>query len=77
MLIKSDADPGSLPTVSNGEVDEEKLEADGEVVGEIADVQPGATKKATFNLEPGRYVMFCNLPAHYTQGMYGTVDVTG
>ena len=27
----------------------------------------------TFKLTAGKYVMFCNLPAHYAQGMYGTL----
>jgi uncharacterized cupredoxin-like copper-binding protein len=56
-------------------VDEAKLEAEGADAGEIADVAPGDTKKGTFKLTAGKYVMFCNLPGHYTQGMYGTLTV--
>jgi uncharacterized cupredoxin-like copper-binding protein len=72
VLSKTNLDPAGLPTSSNGEVDEEKLGA----VGEIAGVKPGETGEASFDLEPGTYVMFCNLPAHYAQGMYGTLTVT-
>jgi uncharacterized cupredoxin-like copper-binding protein len=73
VLFKSDADPASLP-VSGGDVDEEALEEQGaEEAGEIEEVQPGETKEATIELTAGKYVMFCNLPAHYQQGMYGSL----
>jgi uncharacterized cupredoxin-like copper-binding protein len=75
VLAKTDEDPASLPTTSDGEVDEAKLESRGEDAGEIADVAAGDTKQGTFKLTPGKYVMFCNLPSHYTQGMYGTLTV--
>ena len=75
VLFKTNLDPAGLPTTSNGEVDEEKLDAQAEEVGEI-EVEPGETAEASFDLEPGAYVMFCNLPAHYAQGMHGTLTVT-
>lgn len=75
VLFKSDADPASLP-VSGGDIDEEALEEQGaEETGEIEDVPPGQTKEGSFDLTAGKYVMFCNLPAHYEQGMYGSVTV--
>jgi uncharacterized cupredoxin-like copper-binding protein len=76
VLFKTNMDPASLPTEANGEVDEEKLDEVAEEVGEIADVEPGDTKSEEFDLTPGKYVMFCNLPGHYAQGMYGTLTVT-
>jgi uncharacterized cupredoxin-like copper-binding protein len=76
VLFKTNKSPGSLPTLSNGEVDEEGLEASGvESPGEIEDVGPGETKSAALKLTPGKYVMICNLPGHYKQGMYGTLTV--
>lgn len=75
VLAKTQADPAKLPTTSDGSVDEAKLESAGQDAGEIADVSPGATKKGTFKLAPGRYVMFCNVPGHYAAGMYGTITV--
>jgi uncharacterized cupredoxin-like copper-binding protein len=76
VIFESDKNPAELPTEANGEVDEEKLEQEGaEEAGEIEDVEPGKTKSAEFNLKPGKYVMFCNLPGHYAQGMYGTLTV--
>ncbi len=75
VLFKTNKNPADLPTESNGEVDEEKLDGEAEEAGEIADVEAGATKSERFDLSPGTYVMFCNLPGHYAAGMYGTVTV--
>jgi uncharacterized cupredoxin-like copper-binding protein len=75
VLAKTDVDPGALLTTADGAVDEAKLEARGEDAGEIADVLPQNSKEGTFKLTPGRYVMFCNIPGHYAQGMYGTLTV--
>jgi uncharacterized cupredoxin-like copper-binding protein len=75
VLAKTSVDPSKLPTTSDGGVDEAKLESLGEDAGEIADVAPGDTKQGTFKLTPGKYVMFCNVPGHYAQGMYGTITV--
>jgi uncharacterized cupredoxin-like copper-binding protein len=38
-------------------------------LGEIADLAPGKTGKLTLNLKPGTYVLFCNQPGHYKDGM--------
>lgn len=75
VLFKTNKNPASLPTEKNGDVDEEKLDKEAEEIGEIADVEAGETKSEEFELTPGKYVMFCNLPGHYAQGMYGTVTV--
>lgn len=75
VLAKTNTNPADLPTTSDGEVDEAKLEAKGEDAGEIADVAPDATKKGAFKLTAGKYVRFCNLPGHYAQGMYGSLTV--
>lgn len=76
VLFKTDTDPAKLPTEPNGEVNEEKLEQTVETPGEIADVDPGKTKSGKFELTPGTYVMFCNVPGHYAASMYGTLTVT-
>ena len=75
VVLKTDKPAGSLPVKGN-EVDEEGLEAKGvENAGEIEEVGPGQTKSNDFKLTPGKYVMICNLPGHYQQGMYGTLTV--
>ena len=38
-------------------------------LGEIADLAPGKTGTLTLNLKPGAYVLFCNQPGHYKDGM--------
>jgi uncharacterized cupredoxin-like copper-binding protein len=76
VLFKTNMDPAKLPTEANGEVNEEKMDKIAEGAGEIADVEAGQTKSGQFKLTPGKYVMFCNLPGHYAQGMYGTLTVT-
>jgi uncharacterized cupredoxin-like copper-binding protein len=38
-------------------------------LGEIADLAPGKTGKLTVNLKAGTYVLFCNQPGHYQDGM--------
>jgi uncharacterized cupredoxin-like copper-binding protein len=76
VLFKTNMDPAKLPTAADSGVDEEKLDKVAEEIGEIADVEPGESGSATFDLTPGKYVMFCNLPGHYVQGMYGSVTVT-
>lgn len=68
VLLKTDADPATLPKKGD-EVDESTS------VGELADVEAGATKKATFKLAPGKYAMVCALPGHYENGMYGSLTV--
>ena len=68
VLLKTDADPANLPKKGD-EVDESAA------VGEIADVEPGFTKKGTFKLAPGKYAMVCALPDHYENGMYGSLTV--
>lgn len=68
VLLKTDADPARLP-MKGGAVDESTS------VGEIADVEPGATKKVTLRLAPGKYAMVCALPGHYEAGMYGSLTV--
>ena len=47
--------------------DDRVSEADS--VGEIGEIKPGTTGTVTLDLAPGQYVLVCNLPKHYAQGM--------
>ena len=38
-------------------------------------VLAGETRKQLVNLSPGHYIILCNLPGHYDQGMYAEFDV--
>lgn len=66
VVLKSDADPASFPVV-DGTIDEE---AAGTSPGEVEDIQPGKSDIGTMRLSPGKYVLICNLPGHYQQGMH-------
>ena len=82
VVVRADSAEG-LPTGSDGSVDEEKIE-EADQVGEVEDVAPKDTKKATFDLEPGRYVFFCNVVddsvdppvSHFEQGMHVSFTVS-
>jgi hypothetical protein len=50
----------SLPTKSDGSVDEDKI-AEADKIGEIEDVAAQSSKTKTFELAAGKYVAFCNI----------------
>lgn len=45
------------------------------VVGEIAEFAAGQTCDANFELADGGYVLFCNLPGHFEEGMAAELTV--
>jgi uncharacterized cupredoxin-like copper-binding protein len=73
VIFKTD-DPGDhLPLEADKTVKEDApgLEA---VVDSGSDIPPGQTRLLAADLEPGHYVLVCNLPGHYQGGMH--VDIT-
>ena len=62
-------------TSFEGEKDRINEDTSGTNVGETGDLQPGGTKTITLTLQPGHYVLLCNLPAHYGLGMHTDVTV--
>jgi uncharacterized cupredoxin-like copper-binding protein len=80
VVLKTDLDPGALPTDDTGAVTEE---GEGiEVVDEIEDIEVGATPELTVTLAAGKYVLLCNVydetekEAHYKMGMRTAFTVT-
>ena len=80
VILRTDLDPGALPTEGTGAVSED---AEGiEVVDEIEDVAIGATEQVSATLTPGKYVLLCNVyseeekEAHYQLGMRTAFTVT-
>jgi uncharacterized cupredoxin-like copper-binding protein len=73
VIIRTDLAPGDLPTDETGAVDESG--AGIEVVDEVEEIPVGGTEELTVNLEPGTYVLICNIysadenEAHYQMGM--------
>lgn len=72
-------DPPAL-TATAGEITIEH-DAQGSVthtlVIEEAGVRLVGDDEATFELEPGEYTYFCDVPGHQEAGMEGTLTVTG
>ncbi len=64
VVLKTDKAPDELPT-ADGDVDEEQVTA----VDEIEDIESDSSPNLSVDLEPGHYVVICNLPGHYKQGM--------
>jgi uncharacterized cupredoxin-like copper-binding protein len=73
VIIRTDLDPGDLPTDATGTVDEAGGEM--EVIDEIEDLAVGDTQEVIVTLEAGNYVLICNVysadeqEAHYAEGM--------
>jgi uncharacterized cupredoxin-like copper-binding protein len=78
VVFKTDLAPDQLPTKQDENgieiVDEEGQGV--EAVDEIEDIKVGASEDLKVNLQPGKYVVICNLPAHYKQGMHEGVTIT-
>lgn len=70
VVIRSDEEPDGLP-IERGLVPEDQIE----VIGEIEEFPAGETQAGTFDLEAGNYILICNLPAHYQQGMHAAFTV--
>lgn len=67
-------DPGDL-TISSNVADTDA--AGLTLVDELEDIAPATGGTLPVSLEPGRYAILCNLPAHYGLGMYALLTVEG
>jgi len=85
-IARLDAGTPALPTGRDGSV---KEDADGfDIIAEIParKLGPGYVRSATPDLDPGNYVLFCNIllegggfgpsESHYEMGMHTTFTVT-
>ena len=64
IVIRTDSAPDALP------VDQQTQKASEEGrVGGVELVNPGRTSNLRLTLEPGRYVLICNVATHYQLGM--------
>jgi uncharacterized cupredoxin-like copper-binding protein len=74
VVFQTDLAPEDLPLADDGTVDEE-----GEgltSVDEIEDIAPGDTPTLEVSLDAGSYVLICNIPGHYGQGMHAGFTVS-
>ncbi|HEV8653769.1 MAG TPA: plastocyanin/azurin family copper-binding protein [Actinomycetes bacterium] len=70
VVLKTDTPADKLKVGANHEVSEAAS------VGEDSETKPGKTKSTTIDLQPGTYVLVCNIERHYEKGMYGALTVT-
>jgi uncharacterized cupredoxin-like copper-binding protein len=72
VVLKSDAAIDSLPVdPATNRVSEDAS------VGEVGETDPGKTGTVTLDLQPGKYILVCNVEKHYAQGMRVAFTVTG
>lgn len=71
MYMKDPTKP--LPYIENeNRVDEDKA---GDK-GEVSELDPGKSGSLTVELQPGEYLLICNVPGHYGAGMWTEFTVT-
>ncbi len=81
VVLKTDLDPGDLPTDATGKVSEGGTGM--EAIDEIEDIAVGQSQDLTVTLAAGKYVLLCNIydetkkEAHYKLGMRIGFEVTG
>jgi len=76
VIFKTDLPEDQLPLTPDGNVDEEG--AGVTHIDEVGDMDPGTSQDLTVVLEPGTYVVICNLTdnaLHYQQGMHQVFTV--
>jgi uncharacterized cupredoxin-like copper-binding protein len=71
VVLKTTLADNALP-VHHGQVPEQKFRK----MGEVEDVPPGGSRRLSLTLAPGRYVLVCNKPGHYSMGMHASITVT-
>lgn len=73
VVFKTDLAPDALPTDESGDVAESEEFAP---VDEIEDIEKGDSPELAVELAAGQYVLICNIPAHYRQGMRTAFSVS-
>ena len=70
-IFEGDAAPDQLP-IENGVANTDGLE----LIDEVEDIAPSTTAELSVDLEPGNYVIVCNLPGHYEAGLHSGFTVS-
>jgi uncharacterized cupredoxin-like copper-binding protein len=81
VIFQTDLAPDALPTTADGKVNEEG--AGVQHIDEIGSVLAGKSAELTVDLQPGKYVLICNISAqvagqtelHYKKGMHAAFTV--
>jgi hypothetical protein len=81
-VVVEAASADELPLADDGSFDEEAF-GEENVLGEVEDVASGDTEDLTLDLEPGSYLLLCNIveeedgesESHFAEGMHTTFTV--
>ena len=74
IVVRTDRAPDKLPLQRDGlTVDEEGRGID--FLDEVEGLDIDDRQTLVLDLEPGHYVLYCNLQGHYLGGMYGALTV--
>lgn len=71
VVLKTDEPINGLTVGADNKVSEDAS------VGEVGEINAGASGTVTLDLKPGKYVLVCNIALHYGLGMRTAFTVTG
>jgi uncharacterized cupredoxin-like copper-binding protein len=71
VVAQTDLAVDQLPVGDDNTVEEDAVS----VVDEVEETAPGGSASLTVDLASGHYVLFCNVPGHYSQGMHADFTV--
>jgi len=72
VVSKLDGPDAILPYASDIDRIDERMIG---TMGEVEALDPGASDMMTLNMQPGTYVLYCNIPGHYSSGMWVKIEV--
>lgn len=75
MIVAPVADP-KTPLPYDNEQERVDEDAAGHL-GEVSELDPGKSGALRLTLQPGQYILYCNIPGHYVLGMWTLFTVTG
>lgn len=72
LVIKTDQSPDSLPyDAGESRIPEDKIQS----LGEVSELEAGKDGSLILNLQPGKYLLFCNIATHFKSGMVASLIV--
>jgi uncharacterized cupredoxin-like copper-binding protein len=72
VVVQTETLAADLPVGEDQLVDESLFTP----VDEVEDLEAGKSATLTVTLDPGHYILLCNIPAHFTLGMHTDFTVT-
>lgn len=72
VVLQTDLGADQLPMDADGNVEEDKLTS----MGEKGDIAAGQGVDLALKLPAGHYMLICNLPQHFKEGMHTSFTVT-